>query len=157
MQPRRCLLTAVAATLISVPILGEAESELGYDSAADPFEQVEAARVTAAADGKLILVIAGGDWCIWCHYLHAFLTANPEIGTALEGTFVLVNVYMGEENTNEPFFATLPKAAGYPHFWILASDGTLLKSQNTLPLEDGDKSYDKLDFMAFIDRWRSRH
>jgi len=129
--------------------------ELGYDPAADPFVQVSAASAEAAENGKLILIVAGGDWCIWCHYLERFLVDNPDIATPLKETFVVVKAYLGDENMNDSFFATLPEAVGYPHFWILAADGSVLESQNTLPLEDGEKSYDGSKFLAFIDRWHS--
>jgi hypothetical protein len=57
---------------------------------------------------------------------------------------------------NTEFFAGLPKAAGAPHFWVLSRDGEVLASQDTLPLEDGAKSYDRAKFSAFIDEWRAR-
>jgi hypothetical protein len=135
---------------------GWEDEALGYDPAVDPFEQVRSAQVRAQASHKLVLVMAGGEWCIWCHYLHAFLERNADIGHALEGTFVVVKAYFGEKNENDAFFSTLPKAAGYPHFWVLSADGTLLESQNTLPLENGDKSYDRRNFMAFVDQWSAR-
>lgn len=130
-----------------------AQNELGYDPGANPFEQLAAAVTTARASNKLILVVAGGDWCIWCHYLDAFLKSHDSIEHALKDTFVVVKAYRGDENDNDAFFATLPQAAGYPHFWVLDEDGELLSSQDTLPLEDGDKSYDPASFTAFIDFW----
>jgi hypothetical protein len=57
---------------------------------------------------------------------------------------------------NADFFARLPKAAGAPHFWVLSSTGEVLASQDTLPLEDGEKSYDPGKFSAFIEQWRNR-
>ena len=109
----------------------------------------------AANEDKLVLVMAGGDWCIWCHYLHAFIDENSDIDDALDDTFVTVKAYMGDKNDNAEFFATLPKAVGYPHFWVVDSDGTVLASQGTAPLEDGQKSYDRERFMAFIEAWRT--
>lgn len=135
---------------------GYAQDNLGYDPDADPFQQLQDARSTAADDGKLILVIAGGDWCIWCHWLDAYLAANVDVSEALYGTFVVLKVFYGGSDDNEEFFATIPRAAGYPHFWVLDSEGKLLASQNTVPLEDGDKSYDNRNFIAFIDEWRAR-
>ena len=147
------LLPLLAAAALLVPPTGRAETELGYEPTADPFAQLKAAKSAAAERGRPILVIAGGDWCIWCHYLDAFLHERAELGAALKETFVVTKVYIGDEENNADFFATLPEAAGYPHFWILAADGSLLESQDTLPLEDGDKSYDPASFRAFIDRW----
>jgi len=146
---------AAAILLIMLAVSGCARDDLGYDPAADPFAQLQDAQATAAAEDKLILIVAGGEWCIWCHYLDAFLDENPDVATPLKDMFVVVKAYVGEDNENDAFFSTMPEAAGYPHFWVLASDGTMLASEGTLPLEDGDKSYDKRKFTAFIDKWRA--
>jgi hypothetical protein len=70
--------------------------------------------------------------------------------------FVVQKVYMGDENHNEEFFAGLPKADGYPHFWIVSAKGQLLESQPTVVFEDGKKSYDRAKLAAFIERWQKR-
>lgn len=143
----------LGALLLSIA-WGANAQDLGYDPDADPFALLEAGKAQAGAESKRVLVIAGGEWCIWCHYLDAFLGEHPDIEKALKETFVVVKAYHGDKNYNEAFFATLPEAVGYPHFWILGADGTVLESQNTLPLEDGDKSYDERKFLAFVDEWR---
>jgi hypothetical protein len=97
-----------------------------------------------------VLVIAGGDWCTWCYYLESFLKKNPDIDTAFHDSFVTVKVYVGNENKNAAFFSKLPRAIGYPHFWVLASDGQLKQSVNTSFLENGANSYDKGRFRKFI-------
>jgi hypothetical protein len=129
-------------------------SVLGYDPDADPFQLLREAEAEAAREDKLVLVIAGGDWCIWCHYLDRFLKANPDIDYALKQTFAVVKVYFEEEGDNQDFFAAMPEAVGYPHFWVRSADGDVLASENTLPLENGDKSYDGDAVTAFIERWR---
>jgi hypothetical protein len=133
-----------------------AAPDIGYDPHADAFADLAAATARAEAEGKLVLVIAGGDWCVWCHYLHAFIERNGEVERALHDVFVVDQVYVGDENRNSRFFAQWPQAAGAPHFWILSSDGKLLESQPTVVLEDGKKSYDKAKFLAFIEHWRKR-
>ena len=153
MSTRFGLVTAAALLAVASGFAARAAGELGYDPAADPFAQLESAKREATAASKHILIVAGGDWCSWCHYLQAFLDRNDEINRALEDTFVVVHVNYGTENKNEKFFGTLPEAPGYPHFWILGADGSLLRSQGTSPLEDGERSYDKPRFMAFIDEW----
>ena len=130
------------------------KKDIGYDAHANAFEQLAAAVTKADAEDKLLLVISGGDWCIWCHYLAAFLDSETALDAALHEVFVVQKVYVGNENMNKEFFAALPKAAGAPHFWVLSQTGELLASQDTLPLEDGDKSYDRAKFAAFIERWR---
>lgn len=150
-RSNRVGLGCVALLLACAPV----HAELGYDPSADPFALLAEARTAASESDRLVLVIAGGEWCIWCHYLSAFLEDNPDIRRAFDETFVTVKAYFGDEVDNSAFFATLPEAVGYPHFWIVASDGEVLASQNTLPLEDGAKSYDRDRFMAFVARWQS--
>lgn len=142
--------------LLAVSWTGHAESVIGYEPDADPYALLKTAESEAAAESKLILLIAGGDWCIWCHYLNAFIHDNADVAEALADTFVVAKVYFGDEADNSAFFAELPAAVGYPHFWVLDSAGAILASQNTLPLEDGDKSYDRSNFFAFIDSWKAR-
>jgi len=151
---RSASIAAAALLIVSFGSLGHAE-DLGYDPHANPFDQLKTAVKRADAEHKLVLLIAGGDWCIWCHYLHAFLADDHELDAALHEVFVVQHIYMGGENKNDLFFETLPPAAGYPYFWILAGNGELLKAQRTNVLEDGKKSYDRAAFMRFIDEWRA--
>lgn len=155
MRPTAMLRAGLASLLVAHATLAVAAADLGYDPQADPFADLEAAKAEAAAAGKLVLVVAGGEWCVWCHYLDAFLTGHPAIKNDLYETFVVMKAYLGDENDNAAFFATLPEAVGYPHFWIVdPDDGAVLESQNTLPLEDGGKSYDEAAFTAFVGKWR---
>lgn len=144
-----------AATLYVAASLAAQPRDIGYDAKADAFAVLNAAVASAAKEQKLVLLVSGGDWCVWCHYLQAFLEREPEIDDALHEVFVVAKVYVGPENKNEAFFARLPEAAGAPHFWVISGTGQVLASENTLPLEDGGKSYDPKKFRAFVDRWRS--
>ena len=140
---RKSMMLVVAALSLGAALAtAQPKKDIGYDSRANAFEQLDSAVAAAAAEDKLVLLISGGDWCIWCHYLAAFLEREAAIDAALHDVFVVQKVYVGDENMNKDFFARLPKAAGAPHFWVLSSGGELLASQDTLPLEDGDKSYD---------------
>ena len=122
----------------------------GYDPKADPVAALKAAEAEAHASGRQVLVEAGGAWCRWCWAMDAFLNKNPDIEADLEKTFVKVKVYYGDENENKAFFATLPKARGYPHFWIVDADGKVLQSVDTGKLEDGKSSYDREAFARFL-------
>jgi hypothetical protein len=140
------------AILLSLSVSAQASS-LGYDPDADPFEQYHAAIDEARATNKLVLLIGGGDWCSWCHRLHRFLKTNPDINTQLEDVFVVVKVYIGDENSNSFFFEQLPRAYGAPHFWVISPDRTVLTSQSTAPLENGKRGYDKERFVQFVQQW----
>lgn len=147
---------ALAVTMLALAGVVCAAEDLGYDPQADPFVELAEGAARAKVEGKVVLLIAGGDWCVWCHYLNAFIKNDAEVMRAVDETFVIVKVYYGDETHNEPFFSQWPKADGYPHFWIFSGDGNLLASQPTVVLEDGGKSYDKNALLAFVDRWRGR-
>ena len=149
-------LVVAALSLGAAVALAQPRQDIGYDPHADAFEQLDSAVAAAKAEHKLVLLISGGDWCIWCHYLAEFLERETALDAALHDVFVVQKVYVGDENKNKEFFARLPTAAGAPHFWVLSQGGELLASQNTLPLEDGDKSYDVRKFTAFVGEWRER-
>jgi hypothetical protein len=154
---RKSIVLAAATVALGAAITAaQPKKNIGYDPHANAFEQLDSAVAKAAAEDKLLLLISGGDWCIWCHYLAAFLEREPALDAALHDVFVVQKVHVGDENMNKEFFAGLPKAAGAPHFWVLSREGELLASQDTLPLEDGAKSYDRAKFSAFIDEWRAR-
>ena len=153
----KSLLLAAAACLLGAGLAAaQPKKDIGYDPRANAFEQLDSAVAAARAEDKLVLLISGGDWCVWCHYLAAFLEREPALDAALHDVFVVQKVYVGDENLNKEFFARLPTAAGAPHVWVLSSGGELKASQDTLPLEDGAKSYDRAKFQAFVDQWRER-
>lgn len=153
---RKATILALAVFALGATIAAaQPKKDIGYDPRADAFGQLDSAVEKAAVEDKLVLLISGGDWCIWCHYLAAFLERETALDVALHDVFVVQKVYVGGDNMNEPFFARLPKAAGAPHFWVLSQNGEVLSSQDTLALEDGDKSYSRAKFSAFIERWRA--
>lgn len=150
---KKDLLMASFIVAIFSSASGSAAS-LGYDPKADPFEQYHVAISVAEADKKLVLVIAGGDWCRWCHVLNRFFTRNADVEAGLHDAFVVVKVYVGDENYNEDFFSQLPAARGAPHFWIISPERNVLSSQSTAAFERGKNGYDKREFLGFIDRWK---
>ncbi|HWA21270.1 MAG TPA: thioredoxin family protein [Caulobacterales bacterium] len=126
----------------------------GYDPRRDPKADISAASVRATKEGKRILVIAGGDWCVWCKILDRALAQDSEVMAEVAQTFVIVDVNMSRENTNSGFFRNYRKAPGYPDFLILESDGSFLGAQDTSKLERGD-GYNRKSLIAFARRWRS--
>jgi hypothetical protein len=132
-----------------------AAADLGYDPEADPFEQYQQAIGQAAAMNKLVLIVAGGDWCRWCHVLNRFVASNDDVEARLNDTFIVMKVYVGPGNFNELFFSQLPEAYGAPHFWIVSPQREVLASQSTAKLERGKSTYDKESFLAFIEQWKN--
>jgi thiol:disulfide interchange protein len=153
MKPLRilglALVIGIAAVLLALWRWPPAR-QAAYDPAANPSVLLDAALKEARAGHRNVLVIAGGDWCRWCLVLDRFLAANPDVKSALDGSFVVLKVYVGEKNRNTEFFSKLPKAKGYPHFWVLNQDGSLAATVDTGPLESGPDSYDRERFLQFV-------
>jgi hypothetical protein len=149
------IMTTTAAAVLMLLILPahSGNADLGYDPDADPFEQYQNAIAEAQASNKLVLIVSGGDWCRWCHLLHQFITRNRDVQTRLDEAFVVMKVYIGEENSNDFFFEQLPRAYGAPHFWVIAPDRNVLASQSTVPFERGKNGYDKEKFLQFVEHW----
>ena len=124
-----------------------------YDPARDPAADLTNAVREAQQSGRRILLDIGGEWCGWCHILDDFIEQHAEINQALRQNFVIMKVNYSQENFNDAFLQQFPAAAGYPHFYVLESDGTWLHSQNTAELEEG-QSYNPAVFMTFIDQWK---
>jgi thiol:disulfide interchange protein len=124
-----------------------------YDPARKPAEDLKQAIVFAQRQDKRIMLELGGDWCIWCKWMDEFYATHPDILQFRADHYVLVKVNVSDENMNEEFLSQFPEAAGYPHIYILDSDGTFLHSQDTVELEDGAESYVPEVFMAFLQKW----
>jgi len=124
-----------------------------YDLARNPAEDLKQAILIAQKEDKRIMLELGGDWCIWCRFMDKFYKTHADILQFRADNYVLVKVNVSAENMNKEFLSQFPDAAGYPHIYILDSDGTFLHSQDTAELEDGADSYLPEVFMAFLQKW----
>ena len=124
-----------------------------FDPARDAARDLEAAKAEAQKSGRRILLDVGGNWCPWCHRLHAFWEANPELKARRDQAFVFVLVNFSKENRNEAFLAPYGKIPGYPHLLVLDAQGRVLQSQDTGLLEEG-KGYSAEKIGAFITKWK---
>src|SRR5258708_2277039 len=94
--------SVAAAFLLALPAVAIAQESKGdagkptrptiYDAKADAKEQVKKATALARRDGQRVLLMFGGDWCGWCHKLHALFNSEPAIRELLADEYVLVMV-----------------------------------------------------------------
>ncbi|GIK23503.1 MAG: thioredoxin family protein [Ignavibacteriota bacterium] len=126
-----------------------------FDPNRDPFEDLKITIEKAEQSDKRIILDVGGEWCIWCHRIDAFMQNTDEVKSLLEENYILLKVNFSKENKNEKFLSNYPSIDGYPHFFVLEKDGTLLHSQNTGELEK-DKDYSKEKFVEFLDKWKPK-
>ena len=138
----------LASTTLSV----QTTQNAGYDPLRDPEQDLRSAIVDAQENGKRIILVIGGEWCVWCHVLNRFLSENEDIENLWSNNYLTVKVNVSPENVNEEFLSRYPKVAGYPHFFVLEKDGSLLHSQNTGKLETGN-TYSKRKVRGFLKEW----
>lgn len=123
-----------------------------YDPKRDAGQDIQAAIKEAQRAHKRILLEVGGQWCSWCHTLDHFFEVHPELIQLRDKNFVTVKINFSEENPNKELLSRYEAIPGYPHIFVLDSDGKLLWSQNTSILER-DKSYDLERLTVFLTNW----
>ena len=135
------------------PSVGESDKPTGYDPKRDPSADLKAAEAEAQQAHKHILVVAGGDWCIWCGYLDKFFADHGDVDALLKANYVPVKVNWSAQNHNSGFFAQYAFVGEFPFFLVLDENGKLLKAQKTGELEKG-QSYDPVKMAAFLNQWK---
>ncbi len=125
-----------------------------YNPEADPAVDLAETIKQAQAEHKRIILQVGGEWCQFCHRLDAFIRETPAVASGLHDGFLIMKVsYTQGENENTEFLSQYPDPAGYPHWYVLESDGTLLHSQDTSKIQKGN-GYSEPKLLAFIEKWK---
>ena len=96
---------------------------LRYDAARDAGADIDRALAAAAATGRRVLLIVGGDWCKDCRELDALVAREPALARARDARFVPVKVYIGSDNRNEAVLARYPKLNWVPTLIELDAGG----------------------------------
>jgi len=123
-----------------------------FDPQRDPSGDLKLAVNFAEPNNKRIILDVGGEWCIWCHRLDAFIQSHEQIKNLIDQNFVWVKINYSKENKNEKFLSAYPEIPGFPHLFILEKDGSFLHSQDTGVLEQ-DKDYSEDKIMSFLKEW----
>jgi thiol:disulfide interchange protein len=138
----------IAALLLAVPYTPVKK----YDPGRNAEQDIKDAVVEAQRTGKRILLEVGGDWCKWCHIMDDYFDKNPKLTASRDSNFITVKINFSPQNENEKALSKYPKIPGYPHLFVLESNGALLHSQFTGDLEEG-QSYNLQKFTEFLSKW----
>lgn len=123
-----------------------------YDPKRDAVRDIDDAVTEAKRTNRRILLEVGGAWCSWCHTLDEFFDTHPDLTARRDKNFVTVKINFSEENPNKEVLSRYGPINGYPHIFVLDSDGKFLHSQGTAVLESG-KSYDLEKINNFLTQW----
>ena len=142
----------MSVLLIAALLLGQYTPIAKYDPGRSAEQDLRNAVTEAQRTGKRILLEVGGEWCSWCHIMDKFFDQNPNLTKLRDTNYVTVKINFSKENENGKFLGQYPKIPGYPHLFVLESNGKLLHSQFTGDLEQG-QSYNLQKFTKFLEAW----
>jgi thioredoxin-related protein len=123
-----------------------------YDPGRDADKDIREGVAEAGRTHRRVLLEIGGNWCIWCRYFEEFYASHPDLREYRDKNYVLVRVNFSEENKNEAVISKYGKVPGYPHIFVLDSDGKLLHSKHTSELEQG-RGYSDVAMKKFLEEW----
>lgn len=124
-----------------------------YKVEADAAAELEHIRSQAMKEQKHILVFVGGNWCVWCRRLDAFLHNDEDLEALLED-YKVIHINYSRQNKNEKVLSALndPQQHGFPVMVILDEKGRYIRTQSTEVLESGN-GYDKEKVSTFLKEW----
>lgn len=128
-----------------------------YDPQADAKAQIAAAVAKAGRDNRRVLIVYGGNWCGWCHKLHALFTQNKELTRTLLYEYEVVRVDIGKFDKNMEIaggYGADLKKAGVPFLTVLDGAGKPLANQETGSLEAGQE-HDPAKVAAFLNQYKA--
>ena len=139
-----CLVSGFAvasapAPAVSIASLHDLATPLPYpyDPNANAQAQVAAARKQAKAQGKLLLIDLGGNWCPDCRLLAAVMRL-PEVAAFVSAHYVVVMVDVGHEDRNLdiPAHYGVKSLEGVPSLLVIDAGGRLVNSGHVAALAD---------------------
>lgn len=147
-----------AAQDADAPAAAKAEAPKAdiYDEKADAEKLVADALAVAKRENKRVLLMFGGNWCGWCHKLHAVFKADAEIARTLSHEYVLVMIDTAAPKAEQVIARYEPgiRSGGVPYLTVLDADGKLVANQATGPLEEGDH-HDPTKVLAFLEEQKA--
>ena len=126
-----------------------------YDPKRDADKDIRDALTEAGRSNRRVLIEVGGQWCSWCKVLDKYFVQHPSAAELRDKNYVVVAVNYSDENRNEAVLNRYGKVDNFPHFFVLDSNGKLLRSQQTKELEQG-KGYSRRRMREFLLKWAPR-
>ena len=123
-----------------------------YDPKRDAARDIDDAVAEAKRTNRRILLEVGGEWCSWCHTLDEFFDNHADLTALRDKNFVTVKINFSDENPNKEVLSRYGEINGYPHIFVLGSDGKLLHSQDTAVFEQGS-GYVLERLTTFLTQW----
>lgn len=124
-----------------------------YDKHADAHKDIQGALAQAQADGKLVLLDFGANWCLDCIVL-SHLYEDQTVRPFLDDNFHVVNVDVGnwDRNLDVSVRYGSPIDGGIPALVILAGSGEVVASTKNGALADA-RTATAREVLDYLKRW----
>lgn len=157
--PRSSFAAVLAALLVGaiahaqptdVPAV-RGETARPYTMGQDGHAPIARAIAASRSDHRTVVVMFGGNWCIWCRRLDYSLTHDPVLAPIVRQSFRFVHV---DSRANHALDTELghPTSHGVPVLVVLDAGGHPTFTQDTGQLELGD-GHSRTRVEAFLRRY----
>jgi hypothetical protein len=125
---------------------------VSYDPNIDAQVEIERAKLEAERTNRKVLLIAGGDWCGWCHVLDQTFERSVPLRQLRDQKFVVVHVNVSEQNGNACALRGYPAATGYPFVYVIDVGGKLIATSDARDWES-PYGYNPARIEQFLKNW----
>ena len=146
-------LALTALLTLAIGAYTPAHAQGPYDGHADAHKDIQGALAQAQADGKLVLLDFGANWCLDCIVL-SHLYEDPTVRPFLDDHFHVVNVDVGNWDRNLDVSQRYgsPIDGGIPALVILAGSGEVVASTKNGALADA-RTATAREVLDHLKRW----
>ena len=125
-----------------------------YNPKANVAKDIEALLAKAKEKNKHVLLQVGGNWCVWCYRLNAFVQTDTLLKKMVKDNYVFYHLNYSKENKNLDYLKKLgyPQRFGFPVLVVLDANGVRLHTQDSALLEKGN-GYNKEKVLSFLRQW----
>jgi thioredoxin-related protein len=129
-----------------------------YNPAADAGKDVAQLLVKARAEKKRVLLQVGGNWCVMCYRLNAFIQTDGVLKKLLDENYILYHLNYSPENKNAAYLKTIgsPQRFGFPVLVVLDGDGKRLQTKESGALQRGN-GYGFEKVKTFLEAWKTEN
>ena len=125
-----------------------------YNPRADAARDIAALLKKAKSEKKHLLLQVGGNWCVLCYRLNAFIQTDTLLKRLVDNNYLVYHLNYSPENKNLDYLKTLgyPQRFGFPVLVVLDQQGLRLHTQDTALLAKGN-GYDHTKLKEFLRNW----
>ena len=125
-----------------------------YNPKAYAAKDVAQAVLKAKNENKRVLLQIGGNWCVLCYRLNAFVQLDSALKNIVAANYIIYHLNYSPENKNGAYLKTIgsPQRFGFPVLVVLDGEGKPLHTQPGGALQKGNGySFEKVH--AFLTQW----